>query len=170
MAGAGSQRNLQRTWIASDGELIWKARIGRGGEIGTMYSSSGPRGTPTVDGDRLYILSQFGELVCYTTEGKEVWRTDFVKNHGGIVPAFGYAESVLVDGEKLICSPGAPDAALVALNKMTGKTIWRSQVPTRSGTNSGGPGNRLVGPRNRGPASGANYASMIAIDFEGQRQ
>jgi outer membrane protein assembly factor BamB len=154
----------------ANGELIWKARIGRDGEIGTMQSPPGPRGTPTVDGDRLYILSQFGELVCYTTEGKEVWRTDLVKNHGGIVPAFGYAESVLVDGEKLICSPGAPDAALVALNKMTGKTIWRSQVPTRGGASSGGPVGRIIGPRNRGPESGANYASMIAIDFEGQRQ
>ncbi len=81
----------------------------------------------------------------------------------------GYAESVLVDGEKLICSSGAPNAALLALNKMTGKVIWRSEVPTRSSTNSGGGGGRRGGP-NRGPEAGANYASIIPIDFERQRQ
>jgi outer membrane protein assembly factor BamB len=153
----------------SNGELIWKAKIGRGGEVGRIFTPSGPRSTPTVDGNRLYILSQYGELVCYTTEGKEVWRTDFVKDHGGIVPTWGYAESVLIDGDKLICSPGAPNAALLALNKMTGKVIWRSEVPARLSPNSsqGGQSGR-GGPR--GPESGANYASTIAINFEGVRQ
>ena len=66
------------SWIyalkETNGELIWKAKIGQGGEVGMMVTPPGPRGTPTVDGDRLYIMSQFGDLVCYTTEGKEVWR------------------------------------------------------------------------------------------------
>jgi hypothetical protein len=69
----------------TNGELVWKAKIGPGGEVGAIYTPAGPRGTPTVDGDRLYILSQHGELVCFTTEGKEVWRTDLVKDHGGLV-------------------------------------------------------------------------------------
>ncbi len=152
------------------GELIWKAKLGRSGEVGFSVTPSGPRGTPTVDGDRLYIMNQFGELVCYTTEGKEVWRTDFVKDFGAAVPTWGYAESVLVDGDKLICSPGAPDAALVALNKMTGKVVWKSDVPTRSspGSSPGGRGGR--GGPNRGPEAGASYASIIPIDFEGVRQ
>src|SRR5581483_11619722 len=168
------ERGLLQTWPEKGPPLIWKAKLGRSGEVGMMVTPAGPRGTPTVDGDRLYIMSQFGELVCYTTEGKEVWRTDFVKDHGGIVPTWGYAESVLVDGEKLICTPGAPDATLVALNKMTGKTIWRSQVPmpiNQGGQGGpGGQGGRRGGPPNRGPESGASYASIIAIDFEGQRQ
>ena len=149
------------SWIyalkETNGELIWKAKIGQGGEVGMMVTPPGPRGTPTVDGDRLYIMSQFGELVCYTTEGKEVWRTDFVKDHGALVPTWGYAESVLVDGEKLICSPGAPDAALIALNKMTGKTLWKSEVPTRTAQNNsqGGRGGR--GGPNRGRGAKAKY-------------
>lgn len=154
----------------SNGELLWKAKLGRGGEVGMSVTPAGPRSTPTVDGDRLYLLSQFGELVCYTTEGKEVWRTDFVKDHGGVVPTWGYAESVLIDGDKLICSPGAPNAALLALNKMTGKVIWRSEVPTRGGANAGGQSGRRGGPPSRQPEAGANYASSIAIDFEGVRQ
>ncbi|MFN8000713.1 MAG: PQQ-binding-like beta-propeller repeat protein [Acidobacteriota bacterium] len=148
------------------GELIWKAKLGRSGEVGFSVTPSGPRGTPTVDGDRLYLMNQYGELVCFTTEGKEVWRTDFVKDHGAVVPTWGYAESVLVDGDKLICSPGAPNAALMALNKMTGKVLWRSEVPTRKtpGSDQGGRGSRP------GDDAGASYASIIAIDFEGVRQ
>lgn len=152
----------------SNGELIWKAKLGRGGEVGNYVTPPGPRGTPTVDGNRLYIMNQFGELVCFTIEGKEVWRKDFVKDFGGIVPTWGYAESVLVDGEHLICSPGAPNAALVALNKMTGKLIWRSEVPIRAEQNSNPGGAR--GGRDRGPESGASYASIIAINVEGVRQ
>jgi len=155
----------------STGELIWKAELGRGGEVGMSVTPPGPRGTPTVDGDRLYIMNQFGELVCFTTEGKEVWRTDFVKDFGASVPTWGYAESVLLDGEKLICSPGAPNGALMALNKMTGKVIWRSEVPVRTSQNGnqGGQGGRS-GRGGRGPEAGASYASIIAIDFEGVRQ
>lgn len=150
----------------STGELIWKAKLGRSGEVGFSVTPSGPRGTPTVDGDRLYLMNQHGELVCFTTAGKEVWRTDFVKDHSAIVPTWGYAESVLIDGDKLICSPGAPNAALMALNKMTGKVIWRSEVPVRK-TPSSDQGGR---PGRPGADAGASYASIIAIDFEGVRQ
>jgi outer membrane protein assembly factor BamB len=148
----------------TNGELVWKAKIGPGGEVGAIYTPAGPRGTPTVDGDRLYILSQHGELVCFTTEGKEVWRTDLVKDHGGLVPLWGYSESVLVDGQKLICTPGAKDGTLMALDKMTGKKIWKSTVPV--------PAKEIHGrfSSGRGYDSGARYASAIAIDFAGQRQ
>lgn len=155
-----------KSWVfalkESTGELIWKAELGRGGEVGMSVTPPGPRGTPTVDGDRLYIMNQFGELACFTTDGKQVWRTDFVKDFGASVPTWGYAESVLIDGDKLICSPGAPDGALMALNKMTGKVIWRSEVPARLSQNSSQGG--------RGSEAGASYASIIAIDFEGVRQ
>src|SRR5712691_7127725 len=70
----------------SDGKQAWKAKIGRGGRLGNVFRPAGPRATPTVDGDRIYILGQHGELVCFTTKGKEVWRKDFVKDLGGIVP------------------------------------------------------------------------------------
>jgi outer membrane protein assembly factor BamB len=150
----------------SDGKLAWKAKIGRGGEVGFIFHPAGPRATPTVDGDRLYILSQHGELLCFTTDGKEVWRTDYVKDLGGIVPPWGYAESPLVDGDKLICTPGGKDATLVALDKTTGKTIWKCQVPAGA-EDAPGRGRRGFG---RGPQSGASYASVIAIDFGGKRQ
>jgi outer membrane protein assembly factor BamB len=143
----------------SDGKVAWKAKIGRGGRLGNVFRPSGPRATPTVDGDRLYILSQHGEFVCFTTDGKEVSRTDYVKDLGGIVPVWGFSESPLVDGEKIICTPGAEDATLTALDKRTGKPIWKCPVP------EGPTGNRgFLG------TSGAAYASVIAVDFEGERQ
>lgn len=141
------------------GKPSWKAKIGRGGKLGNVFRPSGPRGTPTVDGDRLYILSQHGELVCFTTQGKEVWRTDFVKDHKGIAPVWGFSESPLIDGDKLICTPGAEDAVMMALDKRTGKPIWKNQVPE-------GP----TGDRGFLGTSGAAYASIIPIDFAGQRQ
>src|SRR5436190_400021 len=96
---------------------------------------------------------------CYTTDGKEVWRVNYVKDLGGIMPVWGFAESPLVDGDKIICTPGAEDATLMALDKQTGKPIWKCKVP------EGPTGNRgFLG------TSGAAYASVIAIDFEGVRQ
>ncbi len=142
----------------SDGKLAWKVKIGRGGKLGNVFRPDGPRATPTVDGDKLYILSQHGVLVCFTTEGKEVWRTDYVKDLGGIVPVWGYSESPLVDGDKLICTPGAEDATLMALDKRTGKTIWKCPVPEGR-----------TGNRNFFGKSGAAYASVIAVDFDRQR-
>lgn len=103
-------------------EKSWKAN-GRGGNPGNMFKPAGPRGTPAVDGDKIYILSALGELVCFTTEGKEVWR-DHVKDFQGIMPSWGFGESPLVDGDKLICTPGAEDAVLMALDKNTGRPLW----------------------------------------------
>ena len=111
---------------------------------------AGPGCTPTVDGERVYALGMGGELVCLQVkDGKELWRVSFAKEFGGRLPTWSYRESPLVDGDKVICTPGGADATLVALDKATGKTIWKSKVPDNPG---------------------AAYASVIAIDFEGQRQ
>lgn len=143
----------------SDGKQVWKAKVGRAGKYGNVYRPSGPRATPTVDGDTIYILSQHGDLVCFTTEGKEVWRIDYVKDLAGIIPVWGFSESILVDGDKLVCTPGTEDGTLMALDKKTGKQIWKCKVPE-------GP----TGDRGFLGKSGAAYASVIAVEFEGVRQ
>jgi outer membrane protein assembly factor BamB len=153
----------QTAWLyalnESDGKAAWSAKIGPGGNPGNVFKPFGPRATPAVDGDRLYILSQKGDLVCFTTdEGKEVWRINYIKDLGGIMPVWGFAESPLVDGDRLICTPGAADATLMALDKRTGKPVWKCMVPE-------GP----TGDRGFLGTSGAAYASVIAVDFEGVR-
>jgi outer membrane protein assembly factor BamB len=125
------------SWIfalnESDGTLVWKSKVGRGGSYGGAgHSYAGPRGVPTVDGERLYLLSQFGELVCFTTDGKEVWRADLVKDFGGGLPDWAYSESPLVDGEKVLCTPGGGKGTLLALDKNTGKALWQSKEWTEA--------------------------------------
>lgn len=108
----------------ADGKPLWKLKTGPPWNEG-QPSWQGSRSTPTVDGDRVYVLSPHGLLLCSTTEGNEVWRKDLPKDFGGTKgDGWGYGESVLVDGEKLLCTPGGPTNTLVALDKLTGETIW----------------------------------------------
>lgn len=100
----------------------------------------GPRSTPTVDGKHLYVLCGQGELVCLeTTQGKEVWRKNLVKDFGGEMMTsgsamppteWGYSESPLIDGDQLICTPGGPKGTLIALDKKSGALIWQSKELT----------------------------------------
>ncbi len=107
------------------GKLLWERKIGaQGGNY------KGTRCTPTVDGDRVYGLGQFGDLVCFdAATGTERWRKNFQKDFGGRSGGWNYTESPLVDGDKLVCTPGGNDATMVALNKLSGETIWKGVVP-----------------------------------------
>src|SRR5262249_1460965 len=87
----------------------------------------GPRRTPTVDGDRVYGLGGQGVLVCVeAATGKKVWSVDLRKDLGGSMQGgWGYSESPLIDGDKLVCSPGGSKGTIAALDKKTGKVRWR---------------------------------------------
>src|SRR5258706_13544853 len=122
------QRGDQQLVIAIDvstGKKLWETPTGR------SYRESrgnGPRGTPTSDGERLYALAADGTLVSLeAATGKKIWTVELMKRFGGSVPQWGISESPLVDGDRLIVTPGGRGAAVVALNKNTGETIWRSQ-------------------------------------------
>ena len=86
----------------------------------------GPRSTPTVDGDRLYVLTATGALACLDQRGKIVWRKSLANDFGGGRPGWGYCESPLVDGAKVVVTPGRSNC-MVALDKRTGETIWSSE-------------------------------------------
>jgi outer membrane protein assembly factor BamB len=130
---------------ANTGKELWVAKIG--GELDNRWGS-GPRGTPTVDGDRVYAMSGKGDLACINiADGKVVW-TASMTALGGKIQTWGYTESVLVDGDKVVCTPGGSKGALAALNKADGKEIWRSTDFTDD----------------------AQYASIIPADINGQRQ
>lgn len=109
-----------------DGEQIWSTPIGKAGGAGGF---EGPRGTPTVDGERVYSLGIHGDLICAQVEdGKILWRKHLQKDFGGSMPGWGYCESILIDGDDLICCPGAK-YSMVKLNKMTGDETWTMQTP-----------------------------------------
>ncbi len=110
---------------AATGKKLWETRIG--GDFQDRRGS-GPRGVPTVDGDRLYAVAADGALACLdTASGKRVWGLSFTRDFGGAIPNWGYSESPLVDGDRLIVTPGGRGAGVVALDKRTGKTIWKTQ-------------------------------------------
>lgn len=106
------------------GQQVWKTPSGR------AYNESrgnGPRGTPTFDAGRLYAVAADGTLLCLdAASGKRIWGKNFVTDFGGEIPRWGYSESPLVDGDRVIVTPGGNGAAVAALNKMTGATIWKS--------------------------------------------
>jgi outer membrane protein assembly factor BamB len=107
----------------ADGKPVWQARVGRGGDGGGY---PGSRSTPTVDGDKVYALGPHGDLVCVgLADGKEHWRVSLPKDFGGSGGGWQYAESVLVDGNKVICTPGGRQATMLALDKDTAKVIWK---------------------------------------------
>jgi outer membrane protein assembly factor BamB len=81
-----------------------------------------------VDGELLYSLDQWGELVCFATAtGVEKWRKDLVKDLSGSRPGWGFAEAPLVDGDKVIVTPGGSQGAIAALDKKSGVVLWRSK-------------------------------------------
>src|SRR5262249_10092755 len=111
-----------------DGKQIWSVRIGPVGPNQFM-NYPGPRATPTVDGDRLYVLASDGDLACLDLEGKILWQKHLVKDLGGDRGPWAYAESPLIDGDVLVCTPGGGTATMVALNKKDGEVIWKAAVP-----------------------------------------
>ena len=153
MAVAGNRVFVQGTRSGSsilvainraDGKEAWSKAIGR---MGNDDRGSGPRGTPTVDGERVYVLTESGDLACLTTDGKEVWQRNILREFGGRQLQWLISESPLVDGPHLIVSPGGPGAGMVKLDKLTGKTVWQTK--------------ELSDP--------AGYSSPIVADVQGVR-
>jgi outer membrane protein assembly factor BamB len=111
----------------ADGKEVWSKALG---PVETKMRSdrgAGPRGTPTVDGDRLYVLTENGDLACLKTDGAILWQLNILKEFGGPQLQWLVSESPLVDGPHLVVTPGGPGAGMVKLDKMTGKTVWTSK-------------------------------------------
>ena len=128
-----------------DGKLVWARNLGAAGD---NDRGPGPRGTPTVDGDRLYVLTESGDLACLrAVDGTVVWQRNILKEFGGRNLGWLISESPLVDGNQVIVTPGGRGAGMVALDKMSGKTIWTTKELSDE----------------------AGYASPIVADVQGVR-
>ena len=120
-AGDLADANYVVAFNRADGKFLWKAKLGK-----TGGGPAGPRGTPTVDGNFVYELGQHGDLVCVeAVSGREVWRKNLKQDFNGECGGWLYSESVLVDGPRVICTPGGPNGTLLALNKADGQVLWR---------------------------------------------
>jgi outer membrane protein assembly factor BamB len=128
----------------ADGKEVWSKALGASE---TNDRGPGPRGTPTVDGDRLYVLTENGDLACLKTDGAVVWQRNILRDFGGSQIRWLISESPLVDGPHVIVTPGGPGAGMVKLDKMTGKTVWTSKDLSEQ----------------------AGYSSVIAADVQGVR-
>jgi outer membrane protein assembly factor BamB len=138
----------RQSYVASlnraDGRIVWTKALGQSGD---NDRGNGPRGTPTLDGDRLYALSEAGDLACLkSADGTVVWQRNILRDFNGANIHWLVSESPLVDGDKVLVTPGGRNAGVAALDKRTGKTVWTSEAIGEAG-----------------------YASLIAADIGGVR-
>jgi outer membrane protein assembly factor BamB len=127
LMGATDGQEFAIALNADGGKEVWRTRVGKEAEGRNNYP--GPRCTPTVDGERIYVLGSDGDLFCLDLAGQVVWRKNMDKDFEGRRGIWAYSESPLVDGERLIVSPGGAKNSLVALAKATGNLIWSATVP-----------------------------------------
>jgi outer membrane protein assembly factor BamB len=144
--GADSQQESIFCLDVKKGTRIWSVAIGPRLDNGW---GDGPRSTPTVDGDRVYALAGTGNLVCLQlANGKKVWEKSLTADLGGSVPWWGYCESPLIDGDRVVVTPGGGKGAVAALDKKTGEVVWRS----------------------KGFTDGAQYSSLVVSNAGGIKQ
>jgi outer membrane protein assembly factor BamB len=122
--GAKGQQEYAIAYDVATGKPVWEAPIG---QRLSQDRGDGPRGTPTIDGNRLYAISGRGDLACVdVTTGKGVWNVSFPAAFRAAIPNWGYSESPLVVGDRVIANAGGNDASIVAFEKTTGKVLWKS--------------------------------------------
>jgi outer membrane protein assembly factor BamB len=135
---------------AADGKILWSAKVGMAGAPDAPgWSYPGPRCTPTVNGDLVFALDAWGELICArASDGQEQWRKSLSRDFGGKPPTWGFSESPLVDGNQVVVTPGGKDGAMAALDRKTGRLLWQSKDFTDD----------------------AHYSSIVPAEIDGTRQ
>ena len=143
--GSNERQSIVFSLNRADGKGVWSKALGP-----AVWNDrgAGPRGTPTIDEDRLYVLTENGDLACLkAADGTSLWQRNILRDFGGRNIQWLISESPLVDGNKVIVTPGGPGASIVALDKMSGATIWTSKELSDV----------------------AGYASNVAADVQGVR-
>lgn len=123
---------------AGDGSIVWKSAVT---DAAPKHSYEGSRCTPTVAGEMLYVVTSNGAIACLrSADGEIVWKRDFRDWGGQMMSGWGYSESPLVDGDRVLCTPGGSDAMVVCLNRMTGEEVWscKASIPGDAGKDGAG--------------------------------
>jgi outer membrane protein assembly factor BamB len=150
LGSEGVDNEFVEALSAKDGKKLWSTRLGAVGNPKQNPNFPAARSTPTVEGEFLYALGSDGDLACVeTATGKIVWKKSLRNDFGGKPGTWAYAESPLIDGNTLVCTPGGEQATIVALNKQIGDVLWKCALPE---------------------ADEAAYSSAIIVDAGGIRQ
>ena len=128
-----------------DGTQLWKTEIG---DFLENNWGGGPRCTPTVAGDSIVAIAGKGNLVCLSAnDGAIRWKASLTEL-GGSIPNWGYSESPLVDGDRVLCTPGGSGGTIACFNLKTGEKLWQSSEITEN----------------------AHYSSIIVVNHFGKKQ
>ena len=110
--------------LSHEGKLLWKTEYGHE----WTESHNGTRTTPLVYGEKLYLMSGLGKVYCINSKtGEIIWTVDLMKDYDGRNIKWAITENLLIDDNKLFCTPGGVEANVIALDKNTGKLIWKSK-------------------------------------------
>jgi len=143
--GTKADQSVLHCLNRADGKLIWTTPLGR---MGSNDKGNGPRGTPTVEENRVYVLTENGDLACIDADiGTTEWAFNILERYNGSNIKWLISESPLVDGSNLIVTPGGENAGIVALDRLTGETVWVTKELSDA----------------------AGYSSCIAVDVQGIR-
>ncbi|MHC4654720.1 MAG: PQQ-binding-like beta-propeller repeat protein [Planctomycetota bacterium] len=143
-AGNNIEKETIITALNMDGKELWQVKNGKG----WTGDRPGTRGTPTIDGDRLYHESPLGDVICLQAKtGKKIWEVNILDKFKSKNIFWALSESLLIDGDNVICCPGGPQTCMVALDKNTGAVVWKA-----ASTNEP-----------------AGYSSPIVVEYKGLR-
>ena len=145
--GAADGNDFAFALDTKTGNMKWKQILGK--EY-IQDRGNGPRGSVTIDDNKLYLIRGAGQLHCLSADdGKMLWQKDLVEDFNGkIMSGWGYSESPLIDGDLVICTPGGSEGTMMAFDKNTGETVWRSKDWTDA----------------------CGYSSPIVVEVDGIRQ
>ena len=124
--GARAGNEYVMAFDRATGKKVWEYQNGRRYE---NDRGDGPRSTPTIEGDRLYALGGSGDLTCLDlATGNKIWSINLIQKFSGRNPYWGYSESPLIVGDRILVNAGGSRASIVAIAKADGATLWQNHA------------------------------------------